>query len=391
MGKKLRSSLAVSIFSPTFGRVDMNAEVNVVTPGGAELTKPPISGRTFTTTRRVSIDDSSPDGRMELDAVARFLQDAGNDDTDDAGMAELGLAWVARRATMEVRSPAKARELLTIRTWCSGTGSRWAERRTSITGDHGASIEAAVIWVHLDAETGRPTKWGEGFANTYLESTGGRRVDAKLRHGSSAILESIVKPARLPLPELDPFRGDSIPAPVRRSLDVSAVERVGGARELIEQHLTLRDWRALVARPRAELALPRPLRKVRVGLIGRDPLDGTFDVDLSMQPMPMEREASPAAGVERLGFDGGVVGVEDEPAIVDAAQQDCPTSRLPRRVYRRQHHRVWLGVTGALRIGEPRRELLDGARVHRCEVHPLDLVAHSLIGQIHCSSLAEVR
>ena len=160
----------------------MNAEVNVVTPGGAELTKPPISGRTFTTTRRVSIDDSSPDGRMELDAVARFLQDAGNDDTDDAGMAELGLAWVARRATMEVRSPAKARELLTIRTWCSGTGSRWAERRTSITGDHGASIEAAVIWVHLDAETGRPTKWGEGFANTYLESTGGRRVDAKLRH-----------------------------------------------------------------------------------------------------------------------------------------------------------------------------------------------------------------
>jgi acyl-ACP thioesterase len=119
---------------------------------------------------------------MELDAIARFLQDAGNDDTDDAGMAELGLAWVARRAMIEVREPATARELLTMTTWCSGTGRRWAERRTSISGEHGAHIEAAAIWVHLDAETGKPAPWGEGFATTYLTATQGRQVDAKLRH-----------------------------------------------------------------------------------------------------------------------------------------------------------------------------------------------------------------
>ncbi len=182
----------------------MDAEVNVVTPGGADLTKPPVSGRTFTTTRRVSIDDSSPDGRMELDAIARFLQDAGNDDTDDAGMAELGLAWVARRATIEVRSPARARELLTIRTWCSGTGSRWAERRTSITGEFGAEIEASAIWVHLDAQTGRPTKWGDDFAGTYLPSTGGRRVDAKLRH-EKTVPEGDGQPWRFRRTDMDAF------------------------------------------------------------------------------------------------------------------------------------------------------------------------------------------
>ncbi len=122
---------------------------------------------------------------MELDAIARFLQDAGNDDTDDAELPELGLAWVARRAAMEVHRPAAARENLTLTTWCSGTGSRWAERRTSVLGEHGAHIESAVIWVHLDADTGRPIKWGDDFAQRYLEATAGRKVDAKLRHEKS--------------------------------------------------------------------------------------------------------------------------------------------------------------------------------------------------------------
>ena len=119
---------------------------------------------------------------MELDAIARFLQDIGNDDTDDAGMEELGLAWVARRAVIDITSHAKAREKLTLQTWCSGTGRQWAERRTSIRGEHGAHMEASAIWVHLDTITGRPTAWGENFATTYLEATAGRLVDAKLRH-----------------------------------------------------------------------------------------------------------------------------------------------------------------------------------------------------------------
>jgi len=122
---------------------------------------------------------------MELDAIARFLQDAGNDDTDDAGLPELGLAWVARRAAIEVHQPATTREALTMTTWCSGTGSRWAERRTSLTGDRGAHIEASAIWVHFDATSGRPVQWGDEFATAYLEAAAGREVTAKLRHPKS--------------------------------------------------------------------------------------------------------------------------------------------------------------------------------------------------------------
>ena len=147
-----------------------------------DLLPAPAVGRVFKTSRRVSIADATPDGRMEFDAVARFLQDAGNDDTDDAGLVELGLAWIARRAVFEVLVPARARESLMIETWCSGTGSRWAERRTRLSGEHGALVEAAMLWIHVDTETGRPQKWGSEFAETYLSAAGGREVSARLQH-----------------------------------------------------------------------------------------------------------------------------------------------------------------------------------------------------------------
>ena len=79
-----------------------------------ELVDRPSNGRTFTGTRTVSLADVAPDGRMRFDAIARFLGDVGNDDTDDAGFAELGLAWVARRATILVRQFPISRDHLTM-------------------------------------------------------------------------------------------------------------------------------------------------------------------------------------------------------------------------------------------------------------------------------------
>lgn len=161
---------------------DPKAILPEVGPTSDDLVHAPSTGRTFSCSRRVSIADASSDGRMELDAIGRFLQDAGNDDTDDAGLGSSGLTWVARRATIEVLEPARARELLSLTTWCSGTGSHWAERRSTLVGERGAHIEAAAIWVHVDPETGRPKRWDERFAERYLEASGGREVDARLRH-----------------------------------------------------------------------------------------------------------------------------------------------------------------------------------------------------------------
>lgn len=124
--------------------------------------------------------DVAPDGRMRFDAIARFLGDIANDDTDDAGFAAKGLAWVARRSTMVVHAFPVSRERLTMTTWCSGTGKRWAERRTSIVGDAGGGVEAAALWVHLDPDSGRPVPWGDEFAAAYLEAAQGREVSSRL-------------------------------------------------------------------------------------------------------------------------------------------------------------------------------------------------------------------
>jgi acyl-ACP thioesterase len=48
----------------------------------------PASGRVFTVSRVVRSTDVTPDGRLRLDALARYLQEAAEDDVADAGLAE---------------------------------------------------------------------------------------------------------------------------------------------------------------------------------------------------------------------------------------------------------------------------------------------------------------
>jgi acyl-ACP thioesterase len=75
------------------------------------------------------------------------------------------------------------RSTVEVRTWCSGIGGRWAERRVRIEElDGPGRVDAAVLWVHLD-EAGRPARLPDRFAATYAEAAGGRRVRARLQHG----------------------------------------------------------------------------------------------------------------------------------------------------------------------------------------------------------------
>ena len=140
----------------------------------------PTTGRRFTAVRRVRLGDADPTGRLRLDALARLLQDVGNDDTADAG-ADPGDPWVARR-TVAVGGPwPRLGERLDFTTFCGGTGSRWAERRTSITGDRGGRVEVAALWVFVDAASGRPAKLPAWFVDTYAETAAGRTVTARNR------------------------------------------------------------------------------------------------------------------------------------------------------------------------------------------------------------------
>lgn len=142
-----------------------------------ELAPRPNAGRTFTATRLTRLGDAGPDGRLRLDALARWLQDVASDDARDAGVE--GLTWVVRRTALLIDRRPRLGEMVELTTWAGGAGSRWAERRTSVT-VAGRGIEAAALWVLVDLPSGRPRKVPPEFHEVYGEATGGRQVSSRL-------------------------------------------------------------------------------------------------------------------------------------------------------------------------------------------------------------------
>jgi len=162
----------------------------------------PSEGRVYGHRRRVRLADGAPDGRLRLDAAARMLQDVSDEDTTDAGFPP-GEPWVVRRAEMLVHGLPRFRDEVELRTWCSGIGGRWAERRVRLGGVDGpARIDAAVLWVHLDRQ-GRPSRLPERFEPLYGAAARGRTVRARLQHEGSPPAGTATTPFPLRFTDLD--------------------------------------------------------------------------------------------------------------------------------------------------------------------------------------------
>ncbi len=141
----------------------------------------PATGRRFSAARRVRLDEAGPDGLLRLDALACYMQDIATDDYLDAGFGD-DRAWVLRRVVVSVRTAAVFDETVTLTTWCSGLGGRWAERSTQLRGARGAHAHAAALWVYLDPATGVPHRLDPAFESVFGPSAAGRRVGAGLSH-----------------------------------------------------------------------------------------------------------------------------------------------------------------------------------------------------------------
>lgn len=141
-----------------------------------EFVECPPGGRRVVRTRPVRLADVTATGRLRLDALARYLQDIAADDVDDAGIRG---AWVVRRTALRVGDLPTFRDVVELDTFCSGTGGRVAERRTSVRLDGEVRIEATAIWVHID-DAGRPTALKDWFWDLYGAAANGRRVSGRL-------------------------------------------------------------------------------------------------------------------------------------------------------------------------------------------------------------------
>ena len=92
----------------------------------------PAEGRVFCIHRRPQLADCAPSGRIRLDALARWMQDIAFADVEDVGLERVAI-WVLRRSRIRVTRASRVfGEHCEVRTFCSGIGRMWAERRTTV-------------------------------------------------------------------------------------------------------------------------------------------------------------------------------------------------------------------------------------------------------------------
>ena len=138
----------------------------------------PPSGRTFRVSYTIRLSDTDATGRLRLDAIARYLQDAAIDDVAETGWGAPEHLWVLRSVRIEVLRPFLADGVVDIVTWGSSFSALAAGRRWSLTGDAGGAVEVDSTWIHLGPDA-RPARIGEGFED-YAEAAQGSVASTKL-------------------------------------------------------------------------------------------------------------------------------------------------------------------------------------------------------------------
>jgi acyl-ACP thioesterase len=141
----------------------------------------PADGRVYAARRMVRSTDVAPSGRLRLDALARYLQLAAEDDLADSGLVGAAV-WLVRRCAITVARMPVMGERVTLRTFCSAIGPRWAERTTTLAGPDGDLLQASAVWAAVSRQTGRPVPPGESFLRVYGPAAEGRTVSVRLSH-----------------------------------------------------------------------------------------------------------------------------------------------------------------------------------------------------------------
>jgi acyl-ACP thioesterase len=150
----------------------------VTTPQRPLHPEPP-SGRVFEGARAVRSTDVTPDGRFRFDALARALQDVAEDDVASTGW-QAPYGWLLRRCAVTVHGYPRYGTRLTLRTFCSAAGPRWAQRTTTVAGPDGPLLQAVAVWAAVGLASGAPVPLGDEFFRHCGEATQGRKASARL-------------------------------------------------------------------------------------------------------------------------------------------------------------------------------------------------------------------
>jgi acyl-ACP thioesterase len=237
----------------------------------AAFTPDPARGRVFTTTRVVRATDVTPDGRLRLDAFARYLQEAAEDDVAGTGW-QAPYDWVLRRCAVSAGAYPRLGDEVRLRTFCTGVGPRWAERTTTLAGPGGVGgsagsggdlMQAAAVWVAV-APSGELAPLGPGFGRFYGEATGGRRVSARLRLPGPAVGDGAGLVWALRASDFDPA------GHVNNTVHWAAAEDVLAGREWVPSFAELEYHQPILPGPPPRLVVREGREEVLFWLMGAD-------------------------------------------------------------------------------------------------------------------------
>ena len=157
----------------------MNTVPDAVIASHLTFSSEPPGGRVFEGTQTVRSTDVTPGGRYRFDALARALQDVAEDDVAETGW-RAPYGWLLRRITVTGHGFPRVGSRLTLRTFCSATGPRWAQRTTTVAGPDGPLLQSVAIWAAVNLRSGAPVPLGDGFFRYYGQATQGQKVSARL-------------------------------------------------------------------------------------------------------------------------------------------------------------------------------------------------------------------
>src|SRR3982075_969692 len=173
------------------------------------------------------------------------------------------------------------------------------------------SSKARRGWFECECEVGR----------TYVSSRVKARLAPWRAGGLAAKFDPIVQPERAVVPELDGQRNQTVAGPMRRPRDRSDGEFCRVERDRLLEGVAALERRRLLAGPGADLRQARTGREIAVGLAVVDPLDRAAQADLAVQRLPVEEQGALGASIKLATLLAVDVGVEHEPALVEALHQ----------------------------------------------------------------------
>lgn len=122
------------------------------------------------------VGDIDRGGRLRLDAVARHVQDIGQDHVHALGFDKTHPVGVVRRTMIDLVRPIEFQDVLRLRRWCSGTSTRWCEIRVRIDGGAGGLIESEAFWININRDTGMPSRFSDDFLEQLQRTTDVHRL-----------------------------------------------------------------------------------------------------------------------------------------------------------------------------------------------------------------------